>query len=185
MPVKSTSHALPGASHTRSPVAAPASRSAASTAKTMESLSPPSLPAMRVRLCDMPMAFPPEPAGLAWSDGRSKPSASGLARRGGPGHPCRVLQPPPLRLQSVELGALGADLLRGHALDVAIVELPVGMVAPAQRRLNRRARHRRGFEQAQRQLQRERLRGGVVRLARRVTEREVGEEKARHARMLD
>src|SRR5438874_9913116 len=49
-------------------------------------------------------------------------------------------------LLPVEFGAAAGDLLGRQAGDVREIELPVGMVAPAQRRLHGRARSRRGLE---------------------------------------
>src|SRR6185312_16020127 len=99
----------------------------------------------------------------------------------------RRLPPNPARelLVPVELGAAAGDLLGGKAVDIGEVELPGRVVAPAQRRLHRRARARRGFEDAQRELQREGLGFGVVRLPGRVAERKVAEQEARDADIFD
>src|SRR5882724_617645 len=99
------------------------------------------------------------------------------------------LGPVALRLRDgldlVELAAPLRDLLGGHPVEVREVELPRGVVAPAQRRLHGGARGGRRLQHAQRQLERERLRGAVEGAARAVAEREVAEEKAWHAAMLD
>ena len=59
----------------------------------------------------------------------------------------------------IEFGAPPFDFIRRQSFDVAVVELPVRTVAPAQRRLHGRPRRWRGLEHLQRQIEREGLRG--------------------------
>src|SRR5437879_3195099 len=78
----------------------------------------------------------------------------------------------------VELGPAPGQFFRAHLRDVVVVELPGSILAPAQRRLHRGARAGRRLQQAQRQLERERLRLDVIRLAGGVAEREIVEQEA-------
>src|ERR1700687_1779779 len=83
-----------------------------------------------------------------------------------------------LHLCLVELGAPERDILWRETLDVAVIEPPVGAGAPSQRRLHGRPCGRRGFENPQRQVEREDLRLAVPRPTAAVTKREVGGQKA-------
>ena len=85
----------------------------------------------------------------------------------------------------VELGAAARDLLGRQPGDIREIELPGRVGAPAQWRLHGRARRRGRFQHPQRKLQRERLRFRVMRPARRIAEREIAEQKARHADIFD
>jgi hypothetical protein len=89
------------------------------------------------------------------------------------------------RLGFVELGAATSDVFRSQALHVAIVELPAGIRAPAQRRLYGRPRCRRVRQHLERQLERERLRFGILRPTRGIAEGKVGEKQPWHADILD
>src|SRR5215472_569450 len=80
----------------------------------------------------------------------------------------------------VEFLAPPPDLIGRQALDVGVVELPGRIFTPAQRRLHRGARGRSRLEQAQRELHRDGLRLRVPRASRRVPQREIAEQKARH-----
>src|SRR5207237_4180526 len=86
-----------------------------------------------------------------------------------------------LGLGTIELGAAACELFRREAFDVAIVELPAGVIAPAQRRLHGGARRGGGFQQVERELQRDCWRVGVVRPAGGVAAREVPEQEPRYA----
>ncbi len=97
----------------------------------------------------------------------------------------RLAQPLRDRLGRVVFPAQPRDLPGGKALHVHVVALPRIGLAPAQRVLHRGARARRRLERGQRQLERGFLGSAVVRPARRVAEREVAEDQARHAAMLD
>ena len=78
-----------------------------------------------------------QPRGAGTGPRRRRGAATVLLRsRAAPCPPCLV-----------ELRAAARDLFGGQALDVAVVELPVGARAPAQRRLHGRARRRRALEQ--------------------------------------
>src|SRR6202051_3081224 len=85
----------------------------------------------------------------------------------------------------VELGLAPRQFFRAHLGDVVVVELPGGILAPAQRRLHRGAGAGSRLQQAQRQLCCQRLRADILRLAGEIAEREVREQEARHRRMLD
>ena len=76
---------------------------------------------------------------------------------------CLVLM---IGLHDVELLAPLGEVLGRQLGEVVVVELPGRVVAPALRRLHRGARAGRGLQHAQRQLQRLRLRLGVVRACR-------------------
>src|SRR5712691_2992640 len=71
-------------------------------------------------------------------------------------------------LAAIKLCAQPPDLLGAQPLGVGVVEFPVRVLAPPQRRLHRGARPQGRFEQAQGELERERLRLRVVRPARAV-----------------
>src|SRR5438270_11749286 len=88
-------------------------------------------------------------------------------------------------LLPVELFSAPPDLLRRQALEIRIVELPRRVRAPAQRRLDGGARRGGRFEHPQRELQGEGLRGRVLGPARRIAQRKVAEQKARHAAIFD
>jgi uncharacterized LabA/DUF88 family protein len=89
------------------------------------------------------------------------------------------------RVALARMLAQPGNLLRRNPLDIAEVELPAMVSAPAQRRLHRGARSRCTLQHAQRQLQRELLRVRVMRLAGAVAQREIAEQKPRDADMLD
>jgi hypothetical protein len=85
----------------------------------------------------------------------------------------------------VELGPAPRQFFRAHLRDVVVVELPGGILAPAQRRLHRGARAGSRLQQTERQFKRQRLRGHIMRLAGGVAQREVREQEARHGSVLD
>src|SRR5947207_12985401 len=84
-------------------------------------------------------------------------------------------------LLPVEVRSAPPELLRRRALDIRIVEPPRRVRAPAQLGLDGGARRGGRFEHPQRELQGEGLRGWVLGPARRIAQRKVAEQKARHA----
>ena len=87
--------------------------------------------------------------------------------------------------QLVEFAAAPRQFFRAHLGNVVVVELPGGILAPAQRRLHRGARAGSGLQQPQRQFERQRLRLHVMRLAGGVAEREIRKQEARRGRVFD
>src|SRR6266571_5353346 len=85
----------------------------------------------------------------------------------------------------VECRAPAPDLFGRQTFDVAVIELPVGASAPSKRRLHGRPWGRRCFENAQSKIQREALRREIIRSPCPVAKRKIGEQKARHADVLD
>src|SRR6185503_21216739 len=68
-------------------------------------------------------------------------------------------------LLPIEFGATARQVVRAHLGDIVVIELPGGVLAPAQRRLHGGARAGGAFEQAEREFERQRLRVDVMRLA--------------------
>jgi len=72
-------------------------------------------------------------------------------------------------LSACRIRSAPRQLFRAHLRDVVVVELPGGILAPAQRRLHRGARAGGRLQETQRQLERQRLRLRIVRPAGRIT----------------